>query len=310
MESTEQQWAIKRRLEDVFAKLGEKYGDFTGRVELLFQPGVPFEQVGGLQAAKNTLRGFSVALSNPELYRQWGITPPKGVLLYGPPGTGKSLLAKALATTAGAIFYHLKCMNLTSKFGPNTGEILQEIMGIAVQEGNAVVFLDEADALSLEHLVPPPQAREASARLIAAVVERLDAIADFSRVIVIAATNRTDAVDSSLVAPGRLDRLIEVPLPDAAAQQAILEIVRTRTEAAAARPLFAELDYGSLLPPMGGMSGAEIGEVVRRALESKVHRAGAGEDGGLVSTLDLLNEIDGYREIRGVVEKIRFGQYL
>lgn len=310
MESTEQQWAIKRRLEDVFVKLGEKYGDLTGRVELLFQPDVPFEQLGGLEAAKATLRGFSAALTTPELYRQWGITPPKGVLLYGPPGTGKSLLAKAVATVAGAIFYHLKCMNLTSKFGPNTGEILQEILGIAVQEGNAVIFLDEADALALEHLLSPPQAREASARLFAALAERLDGIADFSRVIVIAATNRTDAVDPTLVAPGRLDRLIEVPLPDSAAQQEILEIHRARAEAAAGRRLFATLDYGSVLPPMGGMSGADIAEVVRRALESKVHRVVAGEEADLVSTPDLLREMDGYRRIREVVEKIRYGQYL
>lgn len=310
MEPTEQQWAIKRRLEDVFTRLGEKYGDLTGRVELLVRPDAPFEQVGGLRDAKTILRGFSVALTDPELYRQWGITPPKGVLLYGPPGTGKSLLAKALATTAEAIFYHLKCTNLTSKFGPNTGEILQEIVGVAVKEGRAVVFLDEADALSLEHLLPPPQAREASARLIATLAEKLDGIEDFSRVIVIAATNRTDAIEPSLVAPGRLDRFIEVSLPDSQAQQEILEIHRARTEAAAGRRLFAELEYGSLLPPMGGMSGAEIAEVVRRALESKVHRVGAGEEAGLVSTQDLLREMDGYRQIREVMEKIRYGQYL
>ena len=121
MEPTEAQWAIKRRLEDVFAKLGEKHGDLTGHVELVIHPEVPFERVGGLGAAKATLRGFAAALTTPELYRQWGITPPKGVLLYGPPGTGKSLLAKAVATVAGAIFYHLKCMNLTSKFGPKIG---------------------------------------------------------------------------------------------------------------------------------------------------------------------------------------------
>ena len=310
MEPTERQWAIKRRVEDVFAKLGEKYGDLTGRVELVFLPDVPFEHVGGLQAAKTVIQGFSVALTNPELYRRWGITPPKGVLLYGPPGTGKSLLAKALATIAGAIFYHLKCMNLTSKFGPNTGEIVQEIVGIAVQEGNAVVFLDEADALSLEHLLPPPQAREASARLVAALAERLDGIKDFSRVVVIAATNRTDAVDPTLVAPGRLDRLIEVSLPEPHAQQEIFEIHRSRAEAAAERRLFVELDYTSLLPPMGGLSGAEIAEVVRRALESKVHRAAAEGESGLVSTPDLLREIDSYRKIREVVEKIRYGQYL
>lgn len=309
-EPAEREWALQRRLDDVFTKLGEKYGNLTGRVEVKIRPDLPFSLIGGLQPAKVALQGFTVALTNPELYRKWGITPPKGVLLYGPPGTGKSLLAKALATAAEAIFYHLKLTNLTSKFGPNTGEILQEILTIAVREGKAVVFLDEADALSLEHLLPPPQAREASARLVAALTEKLDGLEDFSGMIVAAATNRIDALDSSLVAPGRLDRLIEVPLPEPSAQQEILDLVKARAERDAGRPLFASLDYGSLLPPMGGMSGAEISEIVRRALESKVHKAGAGEDAGLVTAQDLLNEIDGYRRIRGVVEKIRYGQYL
>lgn len=306
----EQGWAIQRRLEEVFTKLGEKYGNLTGYVEVMTQPGVTFEEIGGLPAAKSTLRGFATAVTNPDLYRQWGITPPKGVLLYGPPGTGKSLLARALATTSGATFYHLKLMNLTSKFGPNTGELLQEILTVAFQEGKAVTFLDEVDALSLEHLLPPPQVREASARLVTALAEKLDGLQEFSGVMVIAATNRTDAMDPTLVAPGRLDRLIEVPLPEGPAQQEILELRKAQTERSAGRRLFAELDYSSVLPPMGGMSGAEIAEIVRRALEVKVHLAGAGGNAGLVTTQDLLQEIDGYKRIRGVVEKIRYGQYL
>jgi len=309
-EPAEQQWAIQRRLEDVFTKLGEKYGNLTGHVEVQVRPGVTFEQIGGLQAAKAALRGFATALINPDLYRRWGITPPKGVLLYGPPGTGKSLLAKALATTAEALFYHLKLMDLTSKFGPNTWELLQEILTVAFQEGKAVVFLDEADALSLEHLIPPPQAREASARLVAALTEKLDGLPEFSRIIIVAATNRTDAVDPSLVAPGRLDRLIEIPLPEGPAQQEILELWKSHAERNAGRKLFADLDYRSLIPPMGGMNGAEIAEIVRRALESKVHLAATGRDSGLVTTQDLLQEIDGYKRIREVVEKIRYGQYL
>ena len=116
-----QQWAIQRRIEDVFAKLGEKFGDLSGRVVVTIKPETSFEDIGGLAQAKPAVRGFATALTDPELYRKWGITPPKGLLLYGPPGTGKSMLARALATTAGAIFYHLKLMNLTSKFGPNTG---------------------------------------------------------------------------------------------------------------------------------------------------------------------------------------------
>jgi len=307
---SDQEWATQRRLEDLLAKLGEKYGDLTGRVEVRHRPNTAFDQIGGLTAAKASIRGFATVLTNPELYRQWGITPPTGVLLYGPPGTGKSLLALALATISEATFFHLKLRNLTSKFGPNTAELLHEILAIAVGENRVVVFLDEVDALSLEHLLPPPQAPEASARLVAAVAEKLDGIEDFSRVFVVAATSRTDAVDSSLVAPGRLDRIIEVPLPDPQAQQEILLLKKTQAEQDARRRLFADLDLRSILPPMGGMSGAEIQEVIRRALETKVHLAGAGEEAGLVTTQDLLQEIDGYRRIKEVVEKIRYGQYL
>ncbi len=309
-QSRGQEWAVQRRLEDLLAKIAEKYGDLTGRVEVTYRPEKSFDQIGGLKAAKASIRGFATALTDPELYRKWGITPPKGVLLYGPPGTGKSLLARALASVANATFYHLNLQNLTSKFGPNVGDLLPEVLAIAVQEPRTVIFLDEADALSLEHLLPAPQAREASARLIAILVEKIDSIADFSQVFVVAATSRTDAIDPSLVAPGRLDRLIEVPLPDPQAQQEIFLLNKAQAEQAAGRPLFADVDFRSLLPPMGGMSGAEIQEVIRRALETKAQRAGAGEDVGVVTTQELLQEIDGYRRIKEVVEKIRYGQYL
>ena len=304
------QWALQRRLEDVFAKLGEKFGDLTGRVETEIHPTVAFEDVGGLQQAKTLLRGFALAVSQPESYAHWGVSPPKGILLYGPPGTGKSKLAKALATAAGAIFFHVKLLNLTSKFGANTGELLQEILRIAGSEGRAVLYLDEAEALSLEHLLPPPAAREASARLVAALCEKLDGLAPTGRVLVVGATSRTDAIDAELVAPGRLDHLVEVVLPDADAQREILELIRARAERHAARPLFETIDYRKILPVMGGMSGADISEIIQRALETKVHRAAEGIDPGLVSTDDLLVSIDAYKRVRGVVEKIRYGQYL
>ena len=304
------QWARERRLEDVFAKLGEKFGDLSGRVETRIKPDVSFDEVGGLEPAKQTLKGFAHALTAPDAYRQWGIAPPKGVLLYGPPGTGKTMLARALATASGAIFYHLRLTNLTSKFGATTGELLQEILRIAIAEGPAVIFLDEADALSLEHLLPPPQAREASARLVAALCEKLDTVDEAARVLVVAATSRTDALDPGLVAPGRLDHLVEVPLPDAEAQREILEILRSRTEQRAGRPLFETMDYQRVLPVTGSMSGAEISEILRRALETKVHRVADGDQPSLVSTDDLLVAIDAYKGVRGVVEKIRYGQYL
>ena len=309
-ERTEKEWALQRRLEDVFVKLGEKYGDLTGRLETKIAPTVTFDDVGGLREAKTILKGFALALSEPDLYRQWGIEPPKGLLLYGPPGTGKSKLAQALATTSGAIFYHLKLMNLTSKFGANTGDLLQEILKIAMGEGPAVLFLDEAEALSLEHLLPPPQAREASARLVAALCEKLDAMSTAERILVVASTTRTDALDPALVAPGRLDHLIEIPPPDPDAQREILELICQRTEKTAGRPLFEKIDYGKILPVMGGMSGADLSVIVRRALEVKVRAAAERPGVSPVSTEDLLDAIDSYKSVRGVVEKIRYGQYL
>lgn len=309
-ERTDQEWALQRRLEDVFVKLGEKYGDLTGRVETKIKSTVAFDDVGGLRQAKTILKGFALALSAPDLYREWGIEPPKGVLLYGPPGTGKSKLAQALATTSGAIFYHLKLMNLTSKFAANTGDLLQEILRIAMAEGPAVLFLDEAEALSLEHLLPPPQAREASARLVAALCEKLDAMSTTARILVVASTTHTDALDPALVAPGRLDHLVEIPLPDPAAQREILELIRVRTEKTAGRPLFETIDYDKILPVMGGMSGADLSVIVRRALEVKVRAAAERPGASPVSTDDLLESIDSYKGVRGVVEKIRYGQYL
>ena len=309
-ERTDQEWARERRLEDVFAKLGEKFGDLTGRVETKIRTTVTFDDVGGLGDAKAGLKGYALALTNPGLYEQWGIEPPKGVLLYGPPGTGKTKLAQALATTSEAIFYHLELMNLTSKFGANTGDLLQEILRVAMAEGPAVLYLDEAEALSLEHLLPPPQAREASARLVAALCEKLDAMQTAARVLVVASTTRTDALDPALVAPGRLDRLIEIALPQADDQREILELVRARTEGKAGRSLFEKIDYDKILPVMGGMSGADISVIVRRALETKVRRAAEHKDTSPVSTVDLLDAIDAYKGVRGVVEKIRYGQYL
>jgi proteasome regulatory subunit len=310
-ERSDVEWALQRRLEDVFAKLGEKYGDLTGRLETKMRSTVTFDDVGGLRPAKTVLKGFALALTNPDLYREWGIDPPKGVLLYGPPGTGKTKLAQAVATASAAIFYHLKLLNLTSKFAANTADLLQEILRIAMAEGPGVLFLDEAEALSLEHLLPPPQAREASARLVAALCEKLDALKTTARILVVAASTRTDALDPALVAPGRLDHLIEIPLPDPAAQKEILELIRRRTEGNAGRTLFQTIDYDKILPVMGGMSGADLSVIVRRSLEVKVrHAAERAGDVSLVATGDLLEAIDSYKGVRGVVEKIRYGQYL
>jgi ATP-dependent 26S proteasome regulatory subunit len=188
--------------------------------------------------------------------------------------------------------------------------VIKEVFQLAGSEGKGVIFFDDADALSLEHLLPPDRAREAAAPLISGLCELLDGLKGFPSLLVLASTSRPDGVDSPLIAPGRLDHLIEVPLPEGPALRQIIDIRRTRAEGTAGRPLFEPLDYEALVPRLAGMTGAEVSEVLRRALEAKVQAAGSGSDPGLVTTANVLRAVDEFRRIRDVVVKIRYGQYL
>src|SRR2546429_9846578 len=98
LEADDLRWALQRRIEDVFAKLGEKFGDLTGRVETDIKPSVSFDDIGGPAHAKTMGRGLAHALTRPQLYQQWGGRPPQGALVYRPPGTRESQVARAPAT--------------------------------------------------------------------------------------------------------------------------------------------------------------------------------------------------------------------
>jgi transitional endoplasmic reticulum ATPase len=304
------EWAVQRRLEDLIGKLETKYGDLRGRVEVVPRPGVTFAMIGGAEQAKAAIGGLAYALREPEAYRAWGISPPRGGLLYGPPGNGKTLLAKAVATETETLFYHLRLAALTSRVGPSTGEVIKEVFQLAASEGKGLIFFEDADALSLEHVLPPERAREAAAPLVISLCELLDGLRTVPGLLVLASTGRPDAIDSPLIAPGRLDHLVEVPLPQAAAIREIIEIHKRRAESLAERTLFEPVDFDALVPRLAGMSGGEVCEVVRRALEAKAQAAGTGGAPGPVRTVDLLGAVDELRRVRDVVGKIRYGQYL
>ncbi len=300
---------LRRQLEDFLARLTKRFGEMKGKIEVAMQPEVCFKDIGGLIRAKQEIAGLVVALKSPDLHKKWGTQPPNGVLLYGPPGTGKSLLAKALAREAEAVFFHIRVTNVVTKWYAESWEVLQEVFAQAKESGRCVLFLDEIDDLVFDRAAPE-ELRAASRRLVNSIGEQLDDIGRSGDILAVASTNRPDAVDPTLIRPGRINRLIEVPLPDNDGKRDILQIHLNRAEAIAGRPLFGRLDYDAILAWTVKMSGADIETIVQKALEGKVQQEGAGGQPGPGTAEDMQRTIEEYRKTKEIIEKIRYGQYL
>jgi AAA+ superfamily predicted ATPase len=249
-------------------------------------PGASFEEVGGQEEAKRELQAICLAVRDPDAYRLWGARPPKGVLLYGPPGTGKTLLARCMAQEAAATFIHVRATDVTSKWYGEAERRVQQVFDRARREAPSVVFFDEIDAIARMR----EDSHEATHRVVSTLLENMDGLLESQGVIVIAATNRPEAVDPAILRPGRFDRLVEVPLPDRAGRRGIFRVHVNKAERQAGRELFEPLDdqgWQRLLENSDGFSGAEIAEVVRRVLEDKV-RSGARE--GQITLAELLDQ--------------------
>jgi len=301
---------LKRRLEDFVGRLAKRFGDMRGKLEISTETQVRLQDIGGLASAKREIQGLAFALTAPELHRKWGTKPPNGVLLYGPPGTGKTLLAKALASEAAAIFYHVHVGNIFTKWPADCGEIFQEIFGALKEDGRSILYLDELEALPFDRPVFPEDLRGCGRRTVSALSENLDDLVEREQTLTVASIDRADLLDPALIRRGRFDRLIEVPLPEAEDREAIFRLHHARAERLAGRTIFAPINYDALIPRTAKMTGADLAEIIQRALEEKVRLEGSGAPAGLVTTEDLQQVIEDHRHTKELVEKIRYGQYL
>jgi hypothetical protein len=250
---------------------------------------ITFDDVGGQDAARAEMEAICLAVRRPEAFKAWGTRPPRGVLLHGPPGTGKTLLARALANESGAHFFHVRATDVVSKWYGEAEQRLQQIFDQARSQAPSVIFFDEIDALAREREV----AHEATHRIVSTFLENLDGLRENEGVIVLAATNRLRAVDDALLRPGRFDRIVEVPLPTAEGRRAILRIHLDQARRRAGRELFepsAEANWEALLAATDGFSGADLAEVVRRALEARVR---SGSTSGLIRFSELMAAAEG-----------------
>jgi transitional endoplasmic reticulum ATPase len=228
--------------------------------EIMIQvPNVSWDDIGGVAAAREQLReGVELPLRHPEAFRRLGIRPAKGFLLFGPPGTGKTLMAKAVAREANANFVATKSSDLLSKWFGESEQQVSRLFARARQVAPTVIFIDEIDSL-----VPArggglgePQVTE---RVVNTILAEMDGLEELQGVVVIGATNRPNLLDPALLRPGRFDELVYVPVPDEAGREHILRI---QTQG---MPLAEDVDLAEIARRTPGYTGADLGDVVRRA---------------------------------------------
>ncbi|MFB6309450.1 MAG: AAA family ATPase [Haloarculaceae archaeon] len=219
-------------------------------------PTVTFEDVGGLGGVKETLtEAVEWPLTYGPLFDAAETDPPSGVLLYGPPGTGKTLIARAIAGESGVNFIHVNGPELLDRYVGESEKAVREVFERARQTAPAIVLLDELDAVASQR----GDGHEVTERVVSQLLTELDAAAENPNLVVLAATNRREAIDDALLRPGRLEDHVEVPNPDADARR---EIVRVHTEG---KPLGEGVDPDWIAAETAGYSGAEIEALVREA---------------------------------------------
>ncbi|KAG9032106.1 26S proteasome subunit rpt4 [Tulasnella sp. JGI-2019a] len=222
--------------------------------------GASFAGIGGLGEQVRELREvIELPLLNPELFDRVGIKPPKGVLLYGPPGTGKTLLARAVAATLATNFLKVVSSAIVDKYIGESARLVREMFGYAKEHEPCIIFMDEIDAIGGRRFSEGTSADREIQRTLMELLNQMDGFDSLGKTKLIMATNRPDTLDPALLRPGRLDRKIEIPLPN---EQARLEILKIH---AAPVNKSGELDYEAIVKLSDGFNGADLRNVVTEA---------------------------------------------
>ncbi|MGN6591243.1 MAG: CDC48 family AAA ATPase, partial [Sphingomicrobium sp.] len=225
---------------------------------------VTYDDLGGMRDTIDALREMvELPLRHPELFQRLGVDPPKGVLLHGPPGTGKTLLARAVANESAAKFFHIAGPEIMGSAYGESERRLREVFEEAAQNAPSIIFIDEIDSIA------PKRGQvtgEAEKRLVAQLLTLLDGIEPRQNTVVIAATNRPEAIDEALRRPGRFDREIIVGVPDQPGRREILGI-HTR-----GMPLAPDVNLDDLARRTFGFVGADLAALTREAALEAVRR--------------------------------------
>ena len=235
------------------------------REVLINRPHTTWQDIGGLEDIKEKLRELiEIPLIRPDLFEKAGIKPSKGILLSGPPGTGKTLLVKAIANEANANFISVKGPELISKWVGESEKHVREVFKKARQVAPTIIFFDEFDSISK---VRGSSLSDSTEKVVNQLLTEMDGIEELEKVIVIAATNRKDLIDPSLLRPGRIDSIVELGNPDKNTRKKIFEVHTKKM------PLDNSINLDEYVSKTEGWTGAEIEAISREAGVIAIKRA-------------------------------------
>ncbi|HLD00677.1 MAG TPA: AAA family ATPase [Candidatus Nanoarchaeia archaeon] len=226
---------------------------------ILDKPKESWSEIGGLKKEIREIKEvIELPLKNPKLFEKVGIHPPKGILLYGPPGTGKTLLAKAVANSTNATFIEVVGSELVQKFIGEGAKLVKEMFSLARSKAPTIVFIDEIDSLAATRMDTGTSGEREVSRTFMQLLAEIDGFEPLDNVKIIGATNRIDILDQAIIRPGRLDRLIEIGLPD---EEGRLEILKVHTK----RMNLNKVKLKELSTLTADLTGAEIKAVCTEA---------------------------------------------
>ena len=233
-------------------KLGSTKRFDVERFVIIEKPGVSWAEIGGLDDQMREVREvIELPLLKPEVFKRVGIKPPKGILLHGEPGTGKTLLAKAVAASTKSTFIEVVGSELVQKFIGEGAKLVHEIFELARERAPSIVFIDELDAIAATRIDLGTSGEREVQRTFMQLLSEIDGFGPLDNVKVIGCTNRRDILDPAVIRPGRLDRLIHVPLP---VQEGRKEILAIHT----ANMSLGKIDLHMLSEQTDGFSGADL----------------------------------------------------
>ncbi len=235
------------------------FGKSRARMFTGDKPTITFEDVAGVEEAKEELQEVVEFLKEPEKFIALGARIPKGVLLVGAPGTGKTLMAKAVSGEAGVPFFSISGSEFVEMFVGVGASRVRDLFDQAKRHSPCIVFVDEIDAVGRHRGAGLGGSHDEREQTLNQILVEMDGFDTDTNVIVVAATNRPDILDPALMRPGRFDRRVVLDRPDMRGRQAILEVhVR-------GKPLAADVDLGSLAKQTPGFVGADIENLVNEA---------------------------------------------